>query len=74
MKNRYMFFKRLFKEYVIIFKDNKSFKIDKKLIKYIKNGDINYLIVDNDNNFIKYESKKNNYKYYVIKEFLKEII
>ena len=75
MKNRYIFFKRLFKEYVIVFDiDNKykSLGIDKALIKYIGNNDLNYIIIDNKNNVEVKKQVKNNYKKYVIKEFFKE--
>ena len=41
MKNKYYFFKRLYKDFVIIFidKDNKirSYEVDSMLLKYIKN-------------------------------------
>ena len=48
MKNKYIFFKRLYKDYVIIFEVKgkyKSLKWDKELIKYINNGDLSYVIV-----------------------------
>ncbi len=72
--NRYLFFKGLYKEYVILFKNNKIYGIDKYLKKYLKNKDLNYLIIDNDNNIEIYKYKVNNYKYYLIRLFLIKII
>ncbi len=40
MKNKYWFFKRIYKDYVIVFDNNISYGIDKELIKYIKCKDI----------------------------------
>ena len=74
MKNRYIFFKRLFKEYVILFDNNKSLGIDNILKKYINNNDINYIIIDKDNNIEIIERKVNNYKYYLIRIYLKELV
>ena len=51
MENKYYFFKKMYKDYVVILESNgkyKSFGYDKELIKYIKNKDINYVIVDID--------------------------
>ena len=51
MENKYYFFKKMYKDYVVILESKgkyKSFGYDKELIKYIKNKDINYVIVDND--------------------------
>ena len=52
MKNKYYFFKRLYKDFVIIFidKDNnmRSYEVDNMLLKYIKNEDISYVMVSND--------------------------
>lgn len=51
MKNKYYFFKKVYKEYVVIMEIKgkyKSYGHDKELIKYIKNNDINYVIVDSD--------------------------
>ncbi len=41
MKNKYYFFKNLYPDYLIIINNNKSIGIDKLLIKYLKNNDIN---------------------------------
>ena len=73
MKNRYLFFKKLFPEYVILF-GNKAIGIDRKLKKYLLNGDINYLIIDANNKIVKYEFKINNYKYYLMRIFIKEYL
>ncbi len=73
MKNRYWFFKKLYKDYVIILDDkgiNKSYYYDKLLMKYISNNDINYIIVYNDFDIKKVSYKVNNYRRYLIIEFL----
>lgn len=77
MKNKYYFFKRLYKDFVIIFinKDNKmrSYEVDSMLLKYIKNEDISYVMVSND--FVVNVVSRCNNKYYeyLIKEFLMKI-
>lgn len=76
MKNRYLFFKRLFRKYVIILeKNNKyySFYNDRRLIKYIKNKDLNYIVIDTQNNIKKHEYQENKYDEYLYKNFLLEI-
>ena len=76
MKNKYYFFKRLYKDFVIIFidKDNKirSYEVDSMLLKYIKNEDISYVMVRND--FVVNVVSRCNNKYYeyLIKELLKQ--
>lgn len=75
MKNKYYFFKRLYKDFVIIFidKNNKmrSYEVDSMLLKYIKNEDISYVSVTND--FVVNVVSRCNNKYYeyLIKELLK---
>lgn len=74
MKNKYYFFKKMYKEYVVILENNgkyKSFGYDKELIKYIKNKDINYVIIDNTFNVSVVEVNNNNYKKYLIKNWIK---
>ena len=70
MKNKYYFFKKVYKEYVVIIKIKgkyKSYGHDKELIKYIKNKDINYVIVDSDFKVSVVQVKHiNNYKKYLI--------
>lgn len=76
MKNKYYFFKRLYKDFVIIFidKDNnmRSYEVDSMLLKYIKNEDISYVMVSND--FVVNVVSRCNNKYYeyFIKELLKQ--
>ncbi len=76
MKNKYYFFKRLYKDFVIIFidKDNKmrSYEVDNMLLKYIKNEDISYVMVSND--FVVNVVSRCNNRYYehLIKELLKQ--
>ena len=76
MKNKYYFFKRLYKDFVIIFidKDNniRSYEVDNMLLKYIKNEDISYVSVTND--FVVNVVSRYNNKYYeyLIKELLKQ--
>lgn len=73
MKNRYMFYKKLYPYYVIVFIKNNKYRtmgIDKLLIKYLKNKDINYIIIDYKNNIVNKTYQNNKYKKYIIKEFL----
>lgn len=74
MKNKYYFFKKMYKEYVVILESNgkyKSFGYDKELIKYIKNKDINYVIIDNTFNVSVVQVNNNNYKKYLIMNWIK---
>ena len=73
MKNRYLFFKRLFPNYVVLLND-KTMRIDKYLKEFIKNNDINYVIGDNDNLIEVKKVENNNYKYYVMRLFIKNLI
>ena len=75
--NKYLFFKNIYKDYIIIFEKNNNFKtygFDKKLIKYKNNNDINYIIIDNNFNVTFYKSKLNNYHKYYIIEYLFTIL
>ncbi len=77
MKNRYIFFKRLFKDYVILFSKNSkyySLGIDKFLKKYINNKDLNYVVIDKENRVEVHTFKINNYKMYVMKIFIEELL
>lgn len=74
MKNKYWFFKRIYKDYVIVFDNNISYGIDKDLIKYIKCKDINYVIVDRECNIKVIECSNNNYYKYVIRESVIKIL
>ena len=75
--NKYIFFKSIYKDYIIIFEKNnnlKTYGFDKNLIKYKINNDINYIIIDNNFNVTFYKSTLNNYyKYYII-EYLFTIL
>ncbi|CDF19955.1 unknown [Clostridium sp. CAG:609] len=75
MKNKYYFFKKVYKEYVVIMKIKgkyKSYGHDKELIKYIKNNDINYVIVDSDFKVsVVQVNHINNYKKYLIMNWIK---
>lgn len=76
MKNKYYFFKRLYKDYVIILEckgELKSMGYDKKLMQYIKNKDINYIIVYNDFTIKKKTCEVNNYRKYLLNEFIIDI-
>jgi hypothetical protein len=74
VKNRYLFAKRLYPNYLIIFVDSsykfKSMGIDKELLRYIQftnleNYKVNHVIIDKRNNVIvKNYYKKNNYYLY----------
>ena len=75
MKNKYYFFKRMYKEDVVIIEIKgkyKSFGHDKELIKYIRNKDINYVIVDSDFKVsVVQVNHINNYKKYLIMNWIK---
>lgn len=75
MKNKYYFFKKVYKEYVVIMKIKgkyKSYGHDKELIKYIRNNDINYVIVDSDFKVSVVQVKHiNNYKKFLIMNWIK---
>ena len=73
MENKYYFFKKMYKDYVVILESNckyKSFGYDKELIKYIKNKDINHVIIDNDFKVSVVQVNNNNYKKYLIKNWI----
>ena len=73
MKNKYYFFKNMYKEYVVIIEIKskyKSYGHDKELIKYIRNKDINYVIVDNTFNVSVVQVNNNNYKKYLIMNWI----
>lgn len=77
MKNKYSFFKKLYKDYVIIFDYDgikKTMGFDKYLLKYVKNDDLNYIVVYNDFTIEKKICRVNNYYKYLILEFLENII
>ena len=75
MKNKYYIFKRMYKEYVVIIEIKgkyKSYGHDKELIKYIRNKDINYVIVDSDFKVsVVQVNHINNYKKYLIMNWIK---
>ena len=74
MENKYYFFKKMYKDYVVIIESNgkyKSFGYDKELIKYIKNKDINHVIIDNDFKVSVVQVNNNNYKKYLIMNWIK---
>ncbi len=77
MQNRYIFFKRLFPNYLVIFiKNNKywTIGIDKKIIKYQKNNDIDYVVINDENKVNIIKGKVNNYDFYIYQEFLLDLI
>lgn len=74
MNNRYIFFKRLYNKYIIVFiKNNKyySMGIDKLMLKYLINSDVNYITIDNKNVVLKYDKDNNKYNEYLMKEYFK---
>ncbi len=74
--NKYLFFKSIYKDYIIIFEKNnnlKTYGFDKNLIKYKNNNDINYIIIDNNFNVTFYKSTLNNYYKYYIKSLIVNI-
>ena len=74
MENKYYFFKKMYKDYVVILESKgkyKSFGYDKELIKYIKNKDINYVIIDSDFKVsVVQVNHINNYNRYLIKNWI----
>ena len=77
MKNKYIFFKRIYKDYVIIFEIKgkyKSLNIDNELIKYINNGDLSYVIVKHDFNVLVNIVSNNEYYKYLLKFWIKQLI
>lgn len=74
MENKYYFFKKMYKDYVVILEIKgkyKSFGYDKELIKYIKNKDINHVIIDSDFKVSVVQVKGvNYYKKYLIKNWI----
>lgn len=77
MKNKYIFFKRLYKDYVIIFEIKgkyKSLNIDNELIKYINNGDISFIVVKHDFNVLVNKVSNSKYYKYLLKFWIKQLI
>ena len=77
MKNKYYFLKKLYKDYVVIFdKDGKqiSYSWDSKILEWVKNKDVNYIIVDSLFNVLEFKVEDNQYRKYVMKVFLYELI
>lgn len=82
MKNRYLFLKRQYIDYLILFykKGNMtSYSIDKKTFDYIiKNNinitNVNYIIIDEKNNIDKYEFIDNKYYELLKKYYLSSIL
>ena len=82
MKNRYLFLKRQYVDYLILFyKKGKmtSYSIDKKIFDYITKNNIiitnvNYIIIDEKNNIDKYEFIDNKYYELLKKYYLSSIL
>ncbi|MDD4187381.1 MAG: hypothetical protein PHX04_01220 [Bacilli bacterium] len=85
MKNRYNFFKKKFKHYIILIKKKDiyyTFDQDKEILKYIeykkindvRKKQINYIIIDNLEIELKKEYPNNNYELYLLKIFIKQIL
>lgn len=77
MINRYIFFRKLFPKFVIVFEleeKKRSIGLHKNLLKYLKNDDINYLVVRNDWKVTVVEREQNNYDYYLIKDMLYSLL
>ena len=76
---RYKFIKKIYKDYIVLItKKNKiiTYSKDKELLNYLKikklnelkKYNINYIIIDKNNDiFYQYKSINNNYNYYLIK-------
>lgn len=77
MENRYEFFKRLYKKYVIVFLIDghyKSMGFDRSLIKYLKNEDISYVLVDSRFNVKVVDVINNKYEEYLLREIFYKLI
>lgn len=77
MRNRYIFFKKLFPNYLVIFIKKEKYwtmGIDKKLLKYQKNNDIDYVVINELNKPEIYKGTVNNYDFYVYRDFLLDLI
>ena len=72
-----MFFKRMFKEYVVVIESKNKYRsmgMDQKLIKYIGNKEINYIVIKENNEIEIYECLNNKYRHYMYIEFLMDVI
>lgn len=77
MNNKYMFFKGMYKECVIVFESKgrlKSVGLDKKLIKYINKGIVDYIVIDSSFNTWVSRCKNNRYNELLIREYLRQYI
>lgn len=82
MKNRYLFLKRQYKDYLILFyKKSKvtSYGLDKKLLQFIDINcldimNVNYILIDEKNNMDKYDCSDNKYYELLKKYYLNNII
>lgn len=77
MENRYEFFKRLFRKRVIVFLIDGKYRSvgnDKGLIKYLKNGDISYVLIDSKFKVKVVDVKNNRYDEYLLRELLCKLV
>ncbi len=77
MINRYLFFKKLFPKYIIFIEKNGKYKTlnnEDKLIKYVKKGKINYILVSEKNDVKIVKANLNKYDEFLIKEYFIELV
>ncbi len=77
MINRYLFFKKLFPKYIIFIEKNGKYitlNNEDKLIKYAKEGKINYILVSEKNDVKIVDVDSNRYDEFLIKEYFIELV
>lgn len=77
MINRYLFFKRLFPKYIIFIEKNGKYitlNNEDKLIKYVKEGKINYILVNEKNEIRIVNAKLNRYDEFLVKEYFINLV
>ena len=77
MINRYLFFKKLFPKYIIFIEKNEKYitlNNEDKLIKYVKEGKINYILVSEKNDVKIVNVYSNRYDEFLIKEYFIELV
>ena len=77
MINRYLFFKKLFPKYIIFIEKNGKYitlNNEDKLIKYAKEGKINYILVSEKNDVKTVDVDSNRYDEFLIKEYFIELV
>lgn len=78
MKNKYIFFKKLFNKHVIVFVNKNGNYVsvgeDRYLLKYIKKKRVSYVLIDNEFNVKVVDVDNNKYEEYLIKEYFLRVL